>query len=139
MATNAQSSSATDLTGVFAAASSRIDQWNQLNALARAWTNAVPKSEQADKLHADISKQLAAITRIEYCWAYPGPRMLAAVVDALERRDPTGFARLVQKVSSALLSSDFRRDESVWDTAAESTGQVLDAPSPVCVTFVASE
>ncbi len=34
-------------------------------------------------------------------------------------------ARLVQKVSGALISGDFRRDEFVWDPTAE--GEARDA------------
>ncbi|HTY68631.1 MAG TPA: aminotransferase class I/II-fold pyridoxal phosphate-dependent enzyme [Alphaproteobacteria bacterium] len=130
MTTSSAPSPSRDLNGVFAAASSRVDQWSQLNALARAWATAAPKSARSDALHGQIAAQLASVGRIEYCWAYPGPRMLAAVGEALERRDTSAFARLVQKVSSALLSSDFRRDEAVWDVAAESTGQTLDALPP---------
>jgi arginine decarboxylase len=130
MTTSAPSSSVHDLAGVFAAASSRIDQWSQLNALARAWATAVPGSVQSDKLHAEVAQQLASITRIEFCWAYPGSRMIAAVGEALERRDPSALARLVQKVSSTLLSSDFRRDESAWEVSGESAGQLLDALPP---------
>ena len=99
-----------ELKKVFAVASARIDQWSQLNALARSWATVAPTGAQAGTRHADIVKLLGSITRIEYCWAYPGRRLLAAIGEALERRDPAGFARLVQKVSRALLTGDFRRD-----------------------------
>jgi arginine decarboxylase len=119
-----------ELSKVFAAASERVDQWSQLNALARAWATAAPKSPRAEKLHTDIVKLLGAMTRIEYCWAYPGPRLLAAISEALERRDPTEFARLVQKVSRALLTGDFRRDSLAWDVSGESLSPGLDTLPP---------
>ena len=82
------------------------------------------------RVHADIVKLLGSITRIEYCWAYPGPRLLAAIGEALERRDPAGFARLVQKVSRALLTSDFRRDSLAWDVSGEAASPGLNTLPP---------
>jgi arginine decarboxylase len=130
MSSSTQPTSPPELKKVFAAASSRIDQWSQLNALARAWATAVPKSPQADKLHADIVKLLGAVARIEFCWAYPGPRLLNAISEALERRDPSGFARLVQKVARALLTSDFRRDQVSWEVGGEASAPGVDTLPP---------
>jgi arginine decarboxylase len=119
-----------ELKKVFAVASARIDQWSQLNALARSWATVAPTGAQAGTRHADIVKLLGSITRIEYCWAYPGPRLLAAIGEALERRDPAGFARLVQKVSRALLTSDFRRDSLAWDVSGEAASPGLNTLPP---------
>ena len=119
-----------ELKKVFAVASARIDQWSQLNALARSWATVAPTGTQAGTRHADIVKLLGSITRIEYCWAYPGPRFLAAIDEALERRDPAGFARLVQKVSRALLTSDFRRDSLAWDVSGEAASPGLNTLPP---------
>ena len=47
-------------------------------------------------------------------------RQNPAVREALESGDATQFARLVRKVSDALLSRDFRRDEQAWDAAGDS-------------------
>ncbi len=130
MTSRTQASTGPELTKIFAAASERVDRWSQLNALARAWATAAPKGPRADKLHADIVNLLSALTRIEYCWAYPGPRMLAAINEGLERRDPAGFARLVQKVSRALLTSDFRRDSIAWDVSGDAASSGLDTLPP---------
>ena len=130
MSSSTQALPVPELAKIFAAASARIDQWSQLNALARAWATAAPKSPRADKLHGDIVTLLGAMLRIGYCWAYPGSRLLAAVDDALERRDPTGFARLVQKISRALLTGDFRRDSLAWDALGDAPSPGLDTLPP---------
>jgi hypothetical protein len=79
-----------ELKKVFAVASPLIDQWSQLNALARSWATVAATGQQAGTGHADIVKLLGSITRIECCCAYPGPRLLAAISEALERRDRRG-------------------------------------------------
>jgi arginine decarboxylase len=73
---------------------------------------------------------LQAITRLEQCWAYPGPRLLAAVGEAMAQRDAATFARLVQKISGAMLTGDYRRSETSWDPAAASEGRTLESTLP---------
>ena len=57
---------------------------------------AKPKGE----VLADL---LSAIATLEDYWAYPGPRLIATVREALSERHAGLFARLVQKISAALL------------------------------------
>src|SRR6188508_3399308 len=76
---NADESGAQDLTTVFAAADRRTDQWRQLHALSRAWATAPANSDQAESLRADATRALQSIARLEHCWAYPGPRLMAAL------------------------------------------------------------
>jgi arginine decarboxylase len=130
MTTETKAGSTGDLATVFAASSSRIDQWSQLNAVARAWATSGSGNARAGKLRSDAVSQFAALARIEHCWAYPGRRLLAALSEALDGGDVAVFARLVQKVSRALLSGDFRRDEAAWDTGAQGNSRVLDLAPP---------
>ena len=92
------------LSNVLVAASLRNDQWRQLNAAARAWASAGESARGAAR--DACAKLFDTVTRLEYCWAYPGERLLAALRDALDGSDAALFARLVQKVSGALLSGD---------------------------------
>ncbi len=116
------------LSNVLVAASMRSDQWRQLNAAARAWSSAGDAARSGAR--DACTKLLDEVVRLEHCWAYPGERLLAAVREALERGDAALFARLVQKVSGALLSGDYRRDEQVWDTGDAADRNVLDALPP---------
>jgi arginine decarboxylase len=117
-----------NLAGIFAAAVSRTDQWRELHALSRAWATA--PGIQAESQRTEAAQLFQTITRLEQCWAYPGPRLLAAIGEAIAQRDAATFVRLVQKVSSALLSGDYRRSEAAWDPAAESATRPLEAVLP---------
>ena len=119
----------TTLTSVFAAASQRSDNWRQLNALARAWASTSEEAAAAE-LKAECARQLEELRRLEHCWAYPGPRLLDSLSSAIERSDADAFARILQKVSGALLSGDFRRNEHVWDPDMVSEGRTLDTLPP---------
>ena len=92
------------LSNVLVAASLRSDQWRQLNAAARAWAGAGEATRGSAR--AACARLFDAAVRLEYCWAYPGERLLDALRDALDGSDAALFARLVQKVSGALLSGD---------------------------------
>ena len=116
------------LSNVLVAASLRSDQWRQLNAAARAWAGANEASRGSARQTCD--KLLDTAIRLEHCWAYPGERLLAAVRQALDDSDAPQFARLVQKISGALLSGDYRRDEGAWDTADAADRAILDALPP---------
>ncbi|MES5814103.1 aminotransferase class I/II-fold pyridoxal phosphate-dependent enzyme [Pseudoxanthomonas sp. Soil82] len=116
------------LSNVLVAASLRSDQWRQLNAAARAWAGAGDATRGRDR--EACANLFDAVVRLEYCWAYPGERLLAALREALEGGDAALFARLVQKVSGALLSGDYRRDEAAWNTADAADRAVLDALPP---------
>ena len=122
-----------DLTPVFAAADHRTDQWRELHALSRAWATAPAKGPYAENLRADAARTFGSLVRLEHCWAYPGPRLLTALAEAIEQRDAASFARLVQKVSGALLSGDYRRDDFAWDTATEGKDRPLDAALPPAI------
>ena len=121
---------AESLTAVLSVSSTRTDKWRHLNAIARTWANLSDKATQGPTLRADAAKLLDTIMQVEHCWAYPGQRLLGAITDALEANDASTFARLIQKVSGALLSGDFRRDDFVWDPSAEGEGRLPDVLPP---------
>jgi arginine decarboxylase len=125
---SANSGESSTLSLGFGAAADRNDQWRHLNAAARAWAAAGAKEAGARKTEA--AKLWNEVRGLEHFHAYPGPRLLDAVSAAAGGTDGAEFARLVQKVSAALLSGDYRRDEHVWDPDAESEGRMLDTLPP---------
>lgn len=116
------------LTAIFAAAVTRTDQWRELHALSRAWMTA--EGAQAENQHVEAARLFRTLIRLEQCWAFPGPRLLNAIGEAVAQRDAANFARLVQKVSGALLSGDFRRNEGAWDPATENLRPALESGLP---------
>jgi len=110
-----QPNTSLDLKDFFSAAEARSDRWHQLNAAGRAWEAAVAQGQPEDRLHADAVRLLAEIAPLESYWAYPGPRLMAAVGEAIEQRNAGVLARLTQKISSALITGSYRQDVAAWD------------------------
>jgi len=103
-----------DLTPIFAASDSRTDQWRELHALSRAWATVPANGAQAESLRGDAARTFQSLIRLEHSWAFPGPRLLKILAEAMDRREAASFARIVQKISGALLSGDYRRDDFAW-------------------------
>ena len=110
-----QPTTSLDLKDFFSAAEARSDRWRQLNAAGRAWETAVVQGHPEDKLHAEAARLLREIVALEHYWAYPGPRLMAAVGEAVEERNAGVFARLLQKISSALVTGSYRHEGPAGD------------------------
>jgi arginine decarboxylase len=119
-----------DLANFFSAAEARTDRWRQLNATARTWEAAVAQGKPDKKLHAEAAQLFAEISPLESFWAYPGSRLMATVGDAIEQRNVGVLTRLVQKISSMLLTGAFRYDLAAWDPLQESEGNAADLLPP---------
>src|SRR5688572_27338622 len=107
----------TPIVDFFSAAEARIDRWRQLSAVVRAWQAAAPDS--SDKLFAEAVVLFAEVTPLEAFFAYPGSRLMAATEQALADRNPGVAVRLVQHISSVLLSGAYRHDATAWDPLQE--------------------
>ena len=110
-----QPTTSLDLKDFFSAAEARSDRWRQLNAAGRAWETAVVQGHPEDKLHAEAARLLREIVALEHYWAYPGPRLMGAVGEAVEERNAGVFARLLQKISSALVTGSYRHEGAAGD------------------------
>lgn len=116
------------LSNVLVAASLRADQWRELNAVSRAWADAGDGA--SSRLRAQCQALLDGVLRIEHCWAYPGERLLTVLREALDQGDASLFSRYVQKISGAILSGDYRRDELAWSLDETLDRATLDALPP---------
>jgi arginine decarboxylase len=119
-----------DLTDFFSAAEARTDRWRQLGAIARAWESAVATAQPDEAFHAEAGRLFAELSPLESYWAYPGPRLSAAVAEAIEARNAGIFARLVQKISSTLLTGSYRYDSAAWDPLQENDVRTADVLPP---------
>ncbi|MGE5666982.1 MAG: decarboxylase [Betaproteobacteria bacterium] len=61
---------------------------------------------------------------------YPGPHLMAQVHERLSTGDWTGLARLVQRISIALLSNSYREDREAWTTDDETEAHLPDILPP---------
>jgi arginine decarboxylase len=123
-------SRAIDLADFFSASEARTDRWRQLSAIARAWESAVATAQPDEIFHSEAGRLLAELNPLESYWAYPGPRLGASVAEAIEARNAGIFARLVQKISSTLLTGSYRYEGAAWDPLQESDPRSADVLPP---------
>jgi arginine decarboxylase len=119
-----------DFQDFFSAAEARIDRWRELSAVGRAWEAAVSRGQSADSSHSDATRLLADVAVLEDYWAYPGSRLMATVAEALKDRNAAVFARLVGKISMALVTGGYRHDTKAWDPLEEGEGRLADVLPP---------
>jgi arginine decarboxylase len=119
-----------NLANFFSAAEARTDRWRQMNAAGRAWEAAIAKGQDEEKFHAEAVQIYADIKPLEDYWAYPGPRLMATIGEVIEEHNAGAFARIVQKISNALLTGSYRYENTAWDPLQEDEGSVPDVLPP---------
>src|SRR4029453_17567258 len=90
----------------FSAVAARLDLWRDLSRAAQAWAASPADAGLQSACHG----ALTGLLPLEAFQAYPGARVLNAVKERLAGGDAPGTARLVQRVSSALMSRSYRDD-----------------------------
>ena len=103
----------------FSAPSLRTDKWVEVLAAARAFQRGKP--EAVDRIKA----LLADLAPLEAYFAYPGLNLLERLRAKLSEGDAKGFYFLAQRISSAIISGDFKHDPAEW----ESSDDVTDVPA----------
>jgi len=101
-----------DLRDFFSASEGRVDRWRSLHRLAKGLAGS--NGPQTDALRTGAADLLAAMEPIEDLCGFPGHRLMTQVHDRIRTGDWTGFVRLVQRISAALLSNSYRDDPEVW-------------------------
>ena len=98
----------------FSAVAARLDLWHDLSRAAQAYA-ATPASRGDARLQAACNDALTALLPLEAFQAYPGARLMTAIKERLAGGDAMGTARLVQRVSSALMSRSYRSDAGEFE------------------------
>jgi len=119
-----------NLSHFFSEAEARIDRWRQINAVSRAWEAAIAQGQSDERFHTEAVQLYAEIRPLEDYWAYPGPRLMATIGEIIEEHKAGVFARIVQKVSNALLTGAYRYESAAWDPLEEEEGIVPDVLPP---------
>jgi len=120
----------TPLVDFFSAAEARIDRWRQLSAVVRAWHATPAHDSSSDRLFAEAVVLFSEVAPLEAFFAYPGPRLMSATEQALAERNAGVTVRVIQHISSALLSGVYRYDASAWDPLQEETARATDLLPP---------
>jgi arginine decarboxylase len=128
--TSSVSTSTITLGDFFSAAEARTDRWRQLTAVVRAWQSALARNQNEGQLFQEAVSLFGESAALETFFAFPGPRLLAAIEEALAERNAGMAARLVQHVSAALLTGAFRHNPSAWDPLQKEDSLSLDVLPP---------
>ena len=112
----------------FTASEARVDRWRTLNRVAKAL--AASGGRPSAGAGQDPKALLAELQPLEDLCGYPGPRLMGQVHERLQTGDWTGFARLVQRVSGALLSNSYRDDIAPWKADEEGETHAPDILPP---------
>jgi arginine decarboxylase len=115
--------------GEFSAAEARNDRWRQLSAVVRSWQSAAAQGRE-EALLAEAYSRFGEMAALESLFAYPGPRLMAAVENALAERNAGVCHRLVGNISSALLTGTFRHDPAAWDPLQNDPARATDLLPP---------
>jgi len=104
----------------FSAVAARLDLWRDLSRKVQAWA-ASPASRGEAKSQTACTEAFTALLPLESFQAYPGVRLLNSIKERLAAGDAIGTARLVQRISSALMSRSYRSDAGEWEAEDDAT------------------
>jgi len=103
----------------FSAVSARLDRWRDLAKAAQAWA-AKGQGPDAAALKGECSKLVEQLKPFECLQAYPGLRALHTLEERVGSGDAQGTLRLVQRVSSAIMSRSYRAEAGEGELDDES-------------------
>ena len=118
------------LNDFFSAAEARTDRWRQICATVRAWQAATTHSDAEERLFGDAFRLFGESAALEAFYAYPGPRLMAALEQSLAERNAGVCSHLVNQVSTALLTGAYRHDPSAWDPLQSDVSSAADMLLP---------
>ena len=95
-------SGAIGLDNFFAISAARLDRWRELNAQAQGWA-AGAQNGKSRYGRASIETALGELRALEEFFAFPGTRLMKVLDERIGGDDALGVARLVRRLSGALL------------------------------------
>jgi arginine decarboxylase len=107
-----------DMTTTPAAAPHRIDHFYARADRWREFASLAQRVASGSCSGADLDEALAEIEVLEAFHAFPGGRLLAALRDRLhpDNFSAAPFAALARKISAAIVTGDYKKDASEWET-----------------------
>ena len=118
----------TSLSEFFSAAEARNDRWRRLNRIAKALAGA--DAAAVEGLRKEAGAVLAELVPLEELNGYPGPALMAEVHERVKSAQWPELARLVQRISMALLSASYRDDSDAWMSEENGEARLPDLLPP---------
>jgi arginine decarboxylase len=88
--------------------------WRDFLDAADRWAAGTPRQE--------VDANLAALSAIEEFYAFPGARLMNALMERVTGNDAAGSAVLARRISNALLNRSYRENPGEWDVHEQSVG-----------------
>ncbi|MGC1417643.1 MAG: hypothetical protein WA817_20300 [Candidatus Acidiferrum sp.] len=106
----------------FTGAEARFDRWRSLLQAARTWEGAANQQRpEKEKYQSAISASLGELRQWEDFFAYPGHALLTTLEERIASGDAAGTARLVQSLSTSLLTHSYRTNMADWEGEEQSS------------------
>ncbi len=114
---------------LFSTSAARNDRWRELNAAAQTWAADFSAATKKKGREA-VESALAMVRPLEDYFAYPGQALMKTVSDRIAEEDAVGVARLIRRISGALLSGSYRQNGRDWEAEGEGTDSLPDRLPP---------
>jgi arginine decarboxylase len=102
------------------AAEVRSDRWRALLQAARTWEKSASQlSPNKDENHAALIQAFRELRQLEDFFAYPGQSLLKSLEERIASNDAAGTARVVQSISTALVTYSYRSSVADWESAEQ--------------------
>jgi arginine decarboxylase len=102
------------------AAEVRSDRWRALLQAARTWEKSASQlSPNKDENRTALIQSFAELRQLEDFFAYPGQSLLKSLEERIASNDAVGTARLVQSISTALVTHSYRSSVADWESAEQ--------------------
>lgn len=103
--------------------SDRTDGWRELASLAARWAGG-----QATR--SEVERALAAMQPVEEYFAYPGPRLLAALAERVAGEDAPGTEQFVPRIGNAIPTRSFEARGADREAREEAAGELAELLPP---------
>jgi arginine decarboxylase len=104
------------------ASEARFDRWRALLQAARSWEKSASQpSQNKDEIRAALTQSFAELRQWEDFFAYPGQSLLKSLEERIASNDAMGTARLVQSISTSLVTHSYRSSVADWESGDQVT------------------
>ena len=100
----------------FTGAEARFDRWRTLLQASRDWEGSASRpGPEKEKHQVGVSASFQELRQWEDFFAYPGHALLKTLDARIASGDAAGTVRLVQSLSTALLTHSYRTNVADWE------------------------
>jgi arginine decarboxylase len=113
----------------FTVAEARQDRWRNLLSAARSWETASRQQDcggVAETKRTIVAAGFNDLQQWENFFAYPGSALLKAIEELITQGDAAGAIRLIQPVSTALLTHSYRTNAADWEGQGIFSGNISE-------------